>query len=542
MSEKSSLALLAMAVGKFQTIGGTNQPQPSMLQDADSVPPGPFPQCLLAPETALFFAIDLDRSLQIMESYTGAPTADEVTYYVNKDSAGWVEQRVRRRVYIELKLECTRNRSRDTQKARDDWLCVYCRASFPSKLRLTDHRVVGCPRGPVDSRGKKLELPVYPNLKTAKQGKDLKLAFQHGDGSVWGTLHDNNVWFGLNPELRDVIVPPHGARVQVRRFLQPTVENLAASPAHGADVRPQQKPKPQRTPNQETASGASHFVFIEDDEESEPDTPPSRPKKRPHSQMAEGPRVSCSARQFKAAPRRYAPGHQSQHAGSETHSPHPPRPARPSTGDGVPKRPPSHPLRVAPIQSRSPSPERAALLPPPSPTRSHRSPPPPSPPHVTAAMPHVTRNSPKSSSQSSHDLAEGLRRDRQSFYVKVASGARAAVKMDTPKPALRPPIQPPGLFYLMPCGLLRFDLECGEFQAFQDEVQKWQADPAFMDRFFAAYGRFCAPMYQVQLPPPFCCICGHFCIYSKSLLICMWSGGWHSIYLNVYKGASFLCS
>ena len=157
-------------------------------------------------------------------------------------------------------------------------------------------------------------------------------------------------------------------------------------------------------------------------------------------------------------------------------------------------------------------------------------------------MPHVTRNSPKSSSQSSHDLAEGLRRDRQSFYVKVASGARATVKMDTPKPALRPPIQPPGLFYLMPCGLLRFDLECGEFQAFQDEVQKWQADPAFMDRFFAAYGRFCAPMYQVQLPPPFCCICGHFCIYSKSLLICMWSGGWHSIYLNVYKGASFLCS
>ena len=109
-----------MAVGKFQTIGGTNQPQPSMLQDADSVPPGPFPQCLLAPETALFFAIDLDRSLQIMESYTGAPTADEVTYYVNKDSAGWVEQRVRRRVYIELKLECTRNRYGDTQKARDD--------------------------------------------------------------------------------------------------------------------------------------------------------------------------------------------------------------------------------------------------------------------------------------------------------------------------------------------------------------------------------------------------------------------------------------
>lgn len=33
--------------------------------------------------------------------------------------------------------------------------------------------------------------------------------------------------------------------------------------------------------------------------------------------------------------------------------------------------------------------------------------------------------------------------DRQSFYVKVASGARAAVKMDTPKPALRSPNSTP---------------------------------------------------------------------------------------------------
>lgn len=57
-----------------------------------------------APETTLFLAIDMHLSLQKMDSYTRAPVVDEVTYYVNMDSAGWVEQRVRRRVYIELKL------------------------------------------------------------------------------------------------------------------------------------------------------------------------------------------------------------------------------------------------------------------------------------------------------------------------------------------------------------------------------------------------------------------------------------------------------
>ena len=145
-----------------------------------------------------------------MDSRRGAtlPDDDEVTYYVNRDPAGWVEQRVKRRVYIELKLECTRNRSKDVQKARDDWLCVYCKGSFPSKLRLIDHRVVGCPRGPVDSTGSKLELPVYPNLKIAKQGKDLKLALQRGDGFVWDSLCDNSIRLDLNPQLRDVTYLP----------------------------------------------------------------------------------------------------------------------------------------------------------------------------------------------------------------------------------------------------------------------------------------------------------------------------------------------
>ena len=118
----------------------------------------------------LFRAIDFHCRLQNMDRRPRARASeeDEVIYYVNRDSAGWVEQHVWRRVYIELKLECIRNRSRDVGKARNDWLCLYCRGSFPSKLRLTDHRVAGCACRPLDSNGSRWELPVYPNLKTAK--------------------------------------------------------------------------------------------------------------------------------------------------------------------------------------------------------------------------------------------------------------------------------------------------------------------------------------------------------------------------------------
>ena len=461
----------------------------SRMQDAACVSRRHFPPFLLAPEMALFLAIDLHRSLQEMDSHNVPADADEITYYVNRDSAGWVEQRVKRRVYIELKLECTRHRSRDHQKARDNWLCVFCKAPFPSKLRLTDHRVVGCPNGPVDSKGAKLELPVYPNLKTAKQGKDLKLALQRGDGSVWGSLQDDSIWLDLNPELKDVIYPPLGARVQVRRFLQPTVEHLTATPSPVGDVRPPQKPKPQRPPKHSTASEDPDFVVIDDEEEEVLETARSKPKKRPHAHMAEGHPVFCSHRQFNPPPKRQAPMHHSQHTGADRHSGGPARSTRQPAAEGVHPRPPPHPLRVTPIQSRSPSPDRAAILLPPIL--------PPSPPPVPPAMPNVTPIPPTPKSTCSHDLALGLRKDRQAFYVKAASGARASVKMDTPKPALRPPIQPPGLFYLMPCGLLKFDLECGEFEAFQHEVQKWQNDPSFMDRLCAAYGRFYMPSHQV---------------------------------------------
>jgi hypothetical protein len=96
-----------------------------------------------------------------------------------------------------------------------------------------------------------------------------------------------------------------------------------------------------------------------------------------------------------------------------------------------------------------------------------------------------------------HDIASKLRKERQAFYIKAASEARSSVKMDIPKPPLRPPIQPPGLFYLLPCGLLKVDLECGDFEAFQQEVEEWKNDPSFLDRLFAAYGRFHCPSHQV---------------------------------------------
>ena len=215
-----------MAIGAKPPEDGYKAHVRSMFRPSPRPLQFPLVGFMLPPQTALFLAIDLHCHLQGMVS-----SEDEVVYYANRDFSGWVEQRVRRRVYIELKLDCTRNRKRDVQKARDGWLCLYCGASFPSKLRLTDHRVVGCLCGPVDSNGSKWELPVYPNLKTAKQGKDLKLALQRGSGDLWDSLQHSSIWSELNPELRDPTFPPAGAKVQVRRFMEPTLDVLTASPA-----------------------------------------------------------------------------------------------------------------------------------------------------------------------------------------------------------------------------------------------------------------------------------------------------------------------
>lgn len=407
------------------------------------------------------------------------PGGDEVKYFVNRDSQGWVEQTVRRRVYIELKLECTANRCRDGQKARDDWVCVYCKSQFPSKLRLTDHRVGGCPCGPLSPSGEKIELPVYPNLKTAKQGKDLKAALQRGERSVWDVLQNNTTWLELNPELKDASYPPPGARVQIRRFMQPTIEHLRPSLITKGAGQKWRASRPQSPKRQRPQSSASDFVDLGEDGTDEVEPTSQRPKKRSRERMEEGHPVFHSARQSKPAPKRHHP-QSSQQSGRPEPQPH------------------SHPIRVTPIQSRSPSPDRLPILAPPSPAATAA----PAPP-VTPVTPMESSRGDAESSRGEAHVASVLRKERQAFYVRAATSARISVKMEIPKPALRPPIHPPGLCYLIPCGLLNFDLECGEFDAFQEEVEGWKNDPAFMVRLFAAYGRFFLPQHQVNAFPSF---------------------------------------
>lgn len=357
-------------------------------------------------------------------------------------------------MYIELKLECTRNRSRNAGNARDVSLCVYCRGSFPSKLRLTDHRIAGCACGPLDSNGSKWELPVYPNLKTAKQGKDLKKILQRGDGELWDNLHDDAVWLNLNPELRDVIFPPPGARVHERHFMEHTLESLKVCLPPAADYRPHPKPRTSfhRRPNI-IVSAPTIFVDMHDDDdiEEEYEATPCRTNKRSHVEMEEEYHVYVRNRR-----KRY-----------------------PSSVDR--EEPPSRPIRITPNATRCPSLDKDVFRPARFPTAN------------------VPTDAPLPSDIPSNDIVAGLRRDRHAFAMRAANVARASVKMDNPKPTLKPPIQPPGLFYLVPCGLLTFDLERDEFQAFEEQVQKWNNDPAFTDMLFAAYGRFYSPAHQVQV-------------------------------------------
>lgn len=488
-----------MAVDALPPGEGCRSSSPRLLRHIARAATRHHPSSFLTPLTALFRAIDSQCRMQDMDSQPAAAEDEEVIYYVNRDSAGWVEQHVRRRVYIELKMECTRNRTRNVHKARDDWLCVYCRGSFLSKLRLTDHRVGGCAHGPVNSNGLKWDLPVYPNLKTAKQGKDLKHSLQSGQGEFWDKLRDETVWLELNPELRDVTTPPPGAKVVERWFMVSTLETLKACPPRTPDSRPPPIAKPPLPPRQQTAPHATVEVVDLREEENEPEAQPARPSKRRHAQpeedeaapsrpskrmhaeSPEGHRVQHSARQFNAAPRKQVPVHDRRSTGTP-----PPRSAHPpASGQRVP---PPHPIRVTPIQSRSPSPERGAILA--SSPAAHVPP--------DAPVPPVTPATPMETSRGEKDPAAELRKERHAFYLKAASAARASVQMECPKPPLRPMLPPPALFYLVSCGLLAFDLEGGKYEDFKAEVQQWKDGSGFMDRLFAAFGRFCNPKHQVM--------------------------------------------
>ena len=108
-----------------------------------------------------------------------------------------------------------------------------------------------------------------------------------------------------------------------------------------------------------------------------------------------------------------------------------------------------------------------------------------------APLPHVTLAAHMETPTQERDEASTLRKERHAFYLKAASAARGTIKMDNPKPPLRPTIQPPGLYHLIACGLLTIDVEHGKFEDFQQQVQEWKTQPTFKDRLFAAYGRFC---------------------------------------------------
>ena len=501
-----------MAVDSFPPLEGSGDLLTSTQRHIPCTATTHPPSFFLRPLSALFLAIDSQCRLQDMDDEAHAAMAedDEVVYYVNRDSAGWVEQHVRRHVYLELKLESTRNRTRNEHRARDDWVCLYCKGTFPSKLRLTDHRCGGCPCGPVNSRGITWELPVYPNLKTAKQGKDLKVALQRSD--VWENLHDDEVWFTLNPELLDATKPPPGARVQERWFMEETLEILTAQPAASREFsaqRPRPQPRSKAIPprRQPAPPGTAAFVDLPDDDSDEALPPPPRPKKRKHAEVDDSHRPCHSSRQFRAEPRQQGHVHSRQSVGGDVRPPSSSRaPRPPPAGFRVP---PTLPLSVEPIQTRCPSPETGVIL-----AQSSRSvevphedptpapPPPVSPssgPHVQPDAPPVTPPTPVTpvTPRGEHDLAQALRQERQAFYLRAASAARGSVKMDAPKPALRPAIQPPALFYLMACGLLNFDLDHGRYEDFEAQIQEWKSAPGFMDRLYAAFGRFYGPTHQV---------------------------------------------
>lgn len=138
----------------------------------------------------------------------------------------------------------------------------------------------------------KVGVPCVPNLKTTKQGKNVKLALQHGHGLVWDNLHDNSVWLDLNVELRDVTYPPPKARVQECQFMEPTLETLMASPTPTTNFRAQGKPVVQLPPRQQIAPPMPpNFVDLEDDGNDEPEAAPALQKKCIYAQNADGHRV-----------------------------------------------------------------------------------------------------------------------------------------------------------------------------------------------------------------------------------------------------------
>lgn len=186
------------------------------------------------------------------------------------------------------------------------------------------------------------------------------------------------------------------------------------------------------------------FVDLQDDDEHEA-TPPWT-NKHSHTEMAEEHQV------FWENHMKWNPEHGRQSIGGDPPIPNLAQVAHlPSVGrEGSSP----HPIRVTLIAIRSPSPDRGVFFP------------------VHSSAVNVPPDAHLPFATPSDEMVLGLWRDRHAFHMRTANAARGSMKMNNPKPALRPPIQHPGLFHLMACDLLTFNLERGEFQAFEDKVQK----------------------------------------------------------------------
>lgn len=204
--------------------------------------------------------------------------------------------------------------------------------------------------------------------------------------------------------------------------MEATLETLTAQSAPNRDFpsqpsRPQPRCNAAVPPRRETARPVPPaFVDIADDNSDEVEAPPPRPTKRRHAEMANSHRPFHSSRQFRAQQRKESPLPSCQSVGGEQRPPNRVRPPHPSAA-GI-RGPPKHPIRVTPIQTHNPSPERVAILAPPAhvaheePTLPNAPPPPVSPsstPPVQsdAPPPPVTPETPRGE----HDMALALRKE-----------------------------------------------------------------------------------------------------------------------------------
>lgn len=93
-----SVTLLTIAIGAFPPMEGNTYLQPRTMLHTACATNIHSRLFMLAPEIALFLAIDLHCSLHKMDYEAKAPLLEEDKVTVNTNFVGWVEQRVRRSV------------------------------------------------------------------------------------------------------------------------------------------------------------------------------------------------------------------------------------------------------------------------------------------------------------------------------------------------------------------------------------------------------------------------------------------------------------